>query len=270
MCGCGERAQPAKTLKEIIVASTVSRSFQFVIKTLRPTCRIILLSILLLTAVVTFLWQRDSSEAIEPVTILSEPFKIPATARDRFTMTLGANKKWVSRAEHAIFGERKSVRVSADILQLSGPALTNLTKTFTLPAPIFTTNGLKIWFLADAALKKIGEADSATSGVQVMTRPRIETADGIAGSMFMGQSMPTKAGGMAPVGFAMSCAATVRDDSTILLTQVAQSEFGDGIVQTNFAINARLNIPNGQGTFLMQPPTGSATNGWGVVIHPLR
>lgn len=207
---------------------------------------------------------------IDPVTILSEPLKLEPTARDRFTMTLGANKKWVSRAEHAIFGERKSVRVSADIMELSGPALTNLAETFKLPAPIYETNGLQVWFLPDAPLKKIGERDSPRRGIEVVTSPRIQTADGIIGSMFMGQSMPTKGGALMPVGFSMVCEATVRDDSTILLTQIVQSEFGDGIVQTNFAINARLNIPNGKGIFLMQQPTGSATNGWGVVIHPLR
>lgn len=185
-------------------------------------------------------------------------------------MTLGPNKKWVARAEHAIFGERKSVRVSADILEFSGPALTNLAETFKLPPPIYSTNGLKVWFLNGKTLKKIGERDSPRRGIEVVTSPRIQTADGITGSMFMGQSMPTKGGGMMPVGFSMVCAATVRDDSTFLLTQIVQSEFGNGAVQTNFAINARLNVPNGKGIFLMQQPTGSATNGWGVVIHPLR
>ncbi|HUS36654.1 MAG TPA: hypothetical protein VM680_14990 [Verrucomicrobiae bacterium] len=264
-----ERAHDAKTLKEIIVAIGHGRGFQFVIKTLRPSRRITLLCVLLLIAVVAFLQRKDSTEPIEPVTLLTEPFKIPATPRDRFSMTLGPQKKWVSRAEHAIFGERKAVLVSAEIMQLSGPALTNLEATLKLPAPTYATNGLKIWFLSAAPLKKIREGDLPARGIEIMTIPHIQTADGITASMFMGQSMPTK-DGMVPVGFGMKSAALVHDESIVLLTEIVQSEFGDGVVQTNFAINAQLNVPNGKGIFLVQQPKGAATNGWGVVIHPLR
>ena len=184
-------------------------------------------------------------------------------------MTLGPQKKWVSRAEHAIFGERKQVGVSADILQLSGPALTNLEATLKLPAPIYATNGLKVWFLPAGPLKEIGGKSAPGNGIEILTRPRVMTADGIAASMFMGQSVPTKAG-MTRVGFGMECAARVHDASTELLTEIVQSELRDTVVQTNLAVNARLNVPNGKGIFLVQQPTGAATNGWGVVIHPLR
>jgi hypothetical protein len=266
---CAQRALDGETLKEIIVAIGDRSGFEFMIKAKRPSRRITFFSILLVSALVFFLRQRDSIEPIEPVTLLSGSLKFAPTARDRFTMTLGPNKKWVSRAENAIFGERKPVRVSADIMEFSGPALTNLEETLKLPAPTYATNGLKIWFLDGAPLKKIGERDSPERGIEVVTSPHIQTAEGIISSMFMGQSMPTK-DGMIPVGFGIVCAATVRDDSIILRTQIAQSEFGDGIVQTNFAVNVRLNIPNGKGIFLTQQPTSSATNGWSVVIHPLR
>jgi hypothetical protein len=183
-------------------------------------------------------------------------------------MRLG-QKKWVYRVENAIFGERKSVRVSADIMELSGPSLTNFEATLKLPSPTYATNGLKVWFLSDAQLKEIGESNSPARGIDIKIHPAIQTADGIVASMFMGQSMPTKAG-MMPVGSSMQCSALVHDDSIVLLTEIVQSEFGDGVVQTNFAINARLNVPNGKGVFLVEQPKGGATNGWGVVIHPLR
>jgi hypothetical protein len=268
MRGWRERAEPAETLKEIIVAVRVNGGFQCAIKTLRPSRRIILLCVLLLTALIAF-FRRHSTAPVEPVTLLSAPFKIPVMPRDRFSLTLGPRKKWVSRAEHAIFGERKSLRVSADIIELSGPALTNLETMLKLPAPTFATNGLRIWFLGPAPLKEIGEKDSAVRGMKIMTRPRLIIADGMGGSMFMGQSMPTKAG-MTSVGFSMQAAGLVHDDSIVLLTEVVHSEPGDGIVNTNFAINAQLNLPNGKGVLLVQQPTGAATNGWGVVIHPLR
>jgi hypothetical protein len=207
---------------------------------------------------------------IEPVTILPGPFVIPVTARDRFAMTLGPKRRWVSRAEKALFGERKSVRISADIIQLSGPALTNLQSIVKLDAPAYDeTNGLKVWFLGRARLKEVGEKTSGAPGREVLTHPQMQTADGIGASMFMGRSMPVN-GRMAEVGFSMRCAATMHDDSTEILVGILQSELRDATVQTNLEINARLNAPSGKGILLVKLPTDGATNGWGVVIHPLQ
>lgn len=60
------------------------------------------------------------------------------------------------------------------------------------------------------------------------------------------------------------------DDSTELLAEIVQSELQETRVQTNLNINARLNVPDGKGALLVQLPDGHATNGWIVVIRPLR
>jgi hypothetical protein len=228
-----------------------------------------LLCILFLCAAVAFLQFKPNPGPGEPVILLEGPFKILPSARDRFSMTLGPRRKWVARAEQAIFGERRSVRISAEIMELSGPALTNLETSLRLPAPTYATNGVKIWFLGAASLMEIGRRDSPARGIEILTTPRIVTAEGMASSVFMGQSMPTKTG-MTPVGIGMMCSASVRDGYTTLLTELFQSEFIDGIVRTNFTIHARLNVPKGKGVFVMQQSNGAATNGWGMVIHPMR
>lgn len=181
-------------------------------------------------------------------------------------MILGPKKGWVASAEQKIFGGRKTIRISSDVLQLRGPALTNIEATLKLPAPVYTINGLKVWFLSVDTLKTIGRKSNPSSGIEPLMHPGIFTAEGIAGSMFAGQSMPTK-GGMTPVGFGMKCAAYIHDDYVELLAEIVQSEFRVGLVQTNLGINARLNVTKPNGVFMVQAQSTAATNGWGVIIH---
>ena len=238
------------------------------IKSLRPSRPLVLLCILLLCAFIAF-FQRDSSQAIPPVTILDE-YKIPVTTRDRFRKTLGPHRNWVNRAEQTFFGKRNSVPIAAQVLRLTPPILTNVEPALKLSTPTFTdTNGLKVWFLGEAPLKQISDNKPAKAGVEIVTRPRLQTAEGMGASMFMGQAVPTKTG-MTQVGFGIQCAALLHDDSTEMLLRVENSEFlQTAAIQTNLDINVRLNIRNGKGVLLIQQPK-TATNAWAVIIHPLR
>src|SRR4051812_21108764 len=255
----------------------------------RPTRARILrlggLAVLLGCALVVFLNRPRKEETLEPVTILSGPFMLPVAPRDRFAITFRRGGRWAARAEDAFFGKRKPVDVSADLIPLSAAACTNLESTLNPGAPTFSqTNGLKLWFLSGGELKEIAQKISPTPGMEMLTHPRLVMADGIGGSMFMGQSVRVN-GKFVEVGFSMRCAATFRDHSTELLTEIVQSEALAGRtvvvedlvpiwtivgVKTNLEVNARLDVPDGKGFLLVKWPGEKETNGWGVIVHPLR
>jgi len=225
---------------------------------------------LLVCALITFLRQRKTTETLEPVTILTSPFVLPAAPRDRFAMTFGQNRRWVARAEEAFFGKRKSVTISADIIEFSVPAFTNLESALNADASTFNqTNVLNAWFLTESQLKEIGQRISRTPGMVTLTHPRLQIADGMGGTVFMGQSVLMN-GKPEEIGFSMRCAATLHEDSTEMLTEIVQSELNSARVQTNLAINARLNVPNGKGILLVKWPGNNETNGWGIVVHSLQ
>jgi hypothetical protein len=104
------------------------------------------LVVLLACAFIAFLLQPKTDEGVERVTILSGPFGLPMSPRDRFAMTFGWNRPWVARAERAFFGKRKSVTISADIIQVSATAFTNLESALNPGMPPFKTNTLNMVF----------------------------------------------------------------------------------------------------------------------------
>ncbi len=227
------------------------------------------LTVLLACALISF-FRQPETETIEPVTILSKPFVLPVTPRDRFAATLGRNRPWVARAERAFFGERKPVKVSTDIVRLTGAAFTNIEAALNPETPTFNhTNALKVWFLNEKQLKEFGPKILQTPGTEMWTNPQLLMADGMGGSIFTGQSVPINRK-LTEVGFSMRCTTIVHKDATEMLTEIVQSELIDARVQTNLEINARLNVPKGNGILLVKWPSDKATNGWGFIIHPLQ
>src|SRR5436190_8606083 len=99
----------------------------------RPTrvrmIRLAGLTTFLACALFVFFTQPKTEEAVEPVTVLSGPFVLRMAPRDRFAITFRRGGRWAARAEEAFFGKRKPVAISAEIIQLSATAFTNLEST---------------------------------------------------------------------------------------------------------------------------------------------
>ena len=231
----------------------------------------VVLALLLGALMVLLLWARQSSsQATEPVTVLPTPFKVPVNRRDEFTHTLGPNRRWVQRAETLLFGRRRSFDVFAEVIQLPAAGVTNVE----FAQPVFAdTNGLKVWFADGVQLKTLSAKIEKFRGAEVLSRPRLSLGEDMAGSLFIGHSVQLKSG-MAQLGFELRCVITARADAIELLTGISHTEIGQSrgepTINTNIDLVARLNIPKGSGVLLIKTPTATATNGYGIVIHPLQ
>jgi hypothetical protein len=176
--------------------------------------------------------------------------------------------------EQTLLGKRAPVNVSAEVI--SSPALLS---SLALGPPSFSTNGLEIWLLEAKPLKALRERFKSVPGLEVLSRPRISTADGVGCTMFQGESI---AGG-AQVGVEFGCHVRTRPHSTDLMTSVTFSEMvtNAGVltgssahttIQTNLNVAVRVQIPEGSGLLLLH--NGSAVNEThnciGLFMDPLQ
>lgn len=167
---------------------------------------------------------------------------------------------WAWRVEQGVFGKRKPVNVSAEVVELGGvPSAAELPKVIGESPTFSVTNGPQVWLLTDQRLKTLRNKLEKTQEFRVVSRPRISTADGIACSLFTGSSMVLD-GKTNQVGSSFDCFTYVRRDSTDLIVRFANLEVvtngevatvqGRARVETNFDAAVRMQVPKGHG-FLM-------------------
>jgi len=218
--------------------------------------------------------------------ILRQPTKIPVSLRDRLGRWMPRTRgwAWAWAVEQAVFGKRKPVDFCAELVSLA-EASGATPASFSLgPPSLSDTNGLQVWLLRADQLKTLREHFKQTPGMCTLCRPRITTANGSEAQLFAGESLSV--GGVTQnVGVALGCWARLHSASSDLITCVRFSELvtNDAIasggsspasvvsVQTNLDVALRLQIPKGQGVFLLNaPPKNSAHKHICVLIDPLQ
>ena len=218
----------------------------------------------------------------EPFIVLGQPFQMPVTLRDWLDRWIPqtAGWAWAWRVEETVFGQRKPVTLNLEVVSLtssSRPALTGLALG---TASASLTNGLQVWLLGADQLKALRQHLKQTPGAETVSRPRMSTADGIEGGMFIGQPV-SFAGSSGQVGLALDCCAQLHRDYTDLMTRITLSEIATSeavasngsapliSVLTNLDIALRLQIPRGSGLFLFdRGARDSSRKGTGVIIDP--
>jgi hypothetical protein len=217
-----------------------------------------------------------------PFIVLRQPYHMPVPLRDRLTRWIPATPHWTWawRLEEAMFGKRKAVNLSAEVMSLadlSGPAISSLS----LGAASFAhTNGLQVWLLRADELKALREHLKPAPETDRPLRPRISTADGVECQLFQGQSV-SLSGPPSQVGLSLGCCARVHADYTDLMACITLSELvtNEAVVpggssplvsiQTNLDIALRLCIPKGSGFFLFdRSARDSGRKTIGVIIDP--
>jgi hypothetical protein len=229
---------------------------------------------------------RQPAETAPPVTILTEPFVIPVTARDRLRFTFSFSPladQWASRLEKTLFGARKSININGDFFSISGYRLTDFESILGLGKPTFAqSNGLHIWFLEQARFLTVSQRLSQVPEINFMMYPRVVAAEGTISSVFTGQSISLN-GSTNNVGLSIEYYAKGKEQVTELVTTISQSELVtkridavDGVeatnavrISTNMDVRAQLEIPRGSGVLLIQIPREEGKV-FGALIHPLR
>ena len=223
---------------------------------------------LLLLGVIFFLFKKFTSAPLgPPVQILSGPLIISPSARDKFSMTLGPNRPWVTRLEEKLFGQRPIINLNSEII--SFPAGTILTPEF--DSPIYEgTNGLKVWFLTPDQLKRVNESLSRITFPDLHAYPQLETSEGLKSSMFVGNKVPVD-GLMTDVGLAFEATVQTAQHTTALSMHVTLSELRHRrLVHTNLDMNIRLNLPHGLGALIVTPLNPTNTDNVALIVQPLR
>lgn len=242
--------------------------------------RLLLLLVLACVAVGVLVSLRSPRPA--PFIVLRQPFHMPLPLRDRFTRWIPATPHWAWawRAEEAVFGKRKPVNLSTEVVSLVDSSPSALSSLSLGPASFSHTNGLQVWLLRADQLKALREHLKQAPGTDPPLRPRISTADGMACQLFQGQSV-SLAGSTSQVGLSLGCCARIHPDYTDLMACITLSELitnqaaAPGTssplvsIQTNLDTALRLQIPKGSGFFLLdRSAQDSGRKTIGVIIDP--
>ena len=201
---------------------------------------------------------------------------------DRVWRKIPATKSWAWfwQARDWVFGQRKPVNLFLEICALESlraPAA-DLTPT----APAFANDaGLRVWLLTGAELKTARARLEQAPGTEILSRPRVSTADECAASMFVGNSVPvnSNAGGLTQVGLAVDFYPRVLPHSTDLITALTVSELvtnssapnlppAPAFVRTNLDVAVRLQIPKGRGVLLIDASGGFDGKPIAVILDP--
>jgi hypothetical protein len=162
------------------------------------------------------------------------------------------------RIKNRVSGHAQSVLVSAEIVGLPSPL--QLTRLALGPAMLSDTNGVGVWLLQDSDLKRLATSIKSLPAATLISCPRIQTASGIVGSMWTGE---TPSPGQ-NVGVGMDCVVRTHWPSVDLkvafsFTEVETNDQQDTwpasstiSVRTILAIAARLQFTDRNGALLLK------------------
>ncbi len=136
------------------------------------------------------------------------------------------------------------------------------------------SNGVRAWTLSPAELGRFLQRLKTTPGVSLLSRPRLQTLNGVTGQMFIGSTgyvVQTNT----PVEVMMDLIPQVSSGSVRLTLRVTSTETVNlpsgypAAVRTNLAVACRVWLPNAGGLVLNggNARAGSGTNHW-LIISP--
>ena len=216
-----------------------------------------------------------------PFLVLRQPYHMPLPLRDRLTRWIPATPHWAWawRLQEAVFGKRKPVNLSAEIVSLADSSRPTPSSLALGPASFSHTNGLQVWLLSLDQLKALREHLKQSPGMERLSHPRISTGDGSECGLFVGQSFPL-IGLTNQVGLSLDCCARVHADYTDLMACITYSELATNeavvpggaslvSIHTNLDTALRLRIPKGNGIFLFdRNARDSGRKTIGVILDP--
>jgi hypothetical protein len=157
-----------------------------------------------------------------------------------------------------------------------------------IPSTLFSTNvfmetnGIRIVLLPKTELQWISHRLEADLAGEILARPRIVTADGVRGGMFVGSSVLVQ-GISRNVGLDLSVYTLLRKSVTELSFTLVSADAvanspsnskGDQSdpvsIRTNLAVVARIQLPAGMGVLLMSKPNSSVGQRETTVILELE
>jgi hypothetical protein len=217
-----------------------------------------------------------------PILVLAGPYHPPARRAAWPSRWIPAKPSWgwLWRLKEWVFGRRKPIDLGVAIYEFKA-APESVLAGLALGEPELThTNGLRIWRLGDAKLDALRRRLRDSPDSRLLGSPRCSTAERIQCSLFLGESFPVN-GAMQRVGLMIDFYPRVRRDATDLTSGIVLSEAvanlpgttaeapssGNISILTNLAVATRIQIPKGQGVFLLKArPDAAGPRRIGVII----
>lgn len=217
-----------------------------------------------------------------PILVLPQPYHPPArrAAWPSRWIPVKPSWGWLWRLKEWVLGRPKPIDLVVAIYEFKA-APESVLAGLALGEPELThTNGLRIWRLGDAELNALRRRLQDFPDSRLLGSPRCSTADRIECSLFQGESFPLS-GAMQRVGLMIDFYPRVRRDATELTTAIVLSEAvtnlpgttaqapssGKISILTNLAVATRIQIPKGQGVFLLEArPDAAGPRRIGVII----
>jgi hypothetical protein len=218
------------------------------------------------------------------VTLLVPPYRFPVPIRERLGRWIPRSPRWagVWRVEEIVFGRRKTVVISMQVMSFAEAPSTVLSDLALGPPAFSATNGLQVWLPDGPAMKALRQRLDQTRGLALLARPTILAADGSECFVSTGQTVPIN--GSTSVGLSLRCLALLHPRLTDLTASILHSELANNTaavaasnafplvsIQTNLDTGLRLRIPKGRGILLLDRGSADSRHKHiGVLIDPLQ
>ena len=224
--------------------------------------RVLILLLAILLPVVLFVALRSSPPG---VMVMPVPYEISKPKTPWLQGLSGPIGPWWWRFKSRVLGPPRVITLDAAVIECKDPALSLLTKQAVGEAEFADTNGLRVWRLGTNEVKALRRQLERTPGNAQLFRPRVTTASGVQARLFTGNTIPVD-GIPHSVGLVADFLPRVRRDSTDLTTVITltsawtnqpiatstTTQTNTVSLRTNFAVAARIQIPNGRGVFLLK------------------
>jgi hypothetical protein len=215
-----------------------------------------------------------------PVLLLRGPSHVPPPRLSLFNRLVPMRPSWfwLHRLKQAVLGRPRAVNFTATFLAVSANQLPAQLLTALGPPQFRATNGVQAWLLPNSKLDQVRLESLKLPAAEVVSSARISTADEIQASLFSGQSLVLN-GHKNSVGISLDCFPLVRRQVTDLTLAVRFSEpvtnsapLADGLtssevlVRTNLDVSGRMQLPRGQGLFLLDAVPAAGNKRFGVIL----
>ena len=245
---------------------------------LKVVCILLVLAFAVVSFVVIF------RPAQPTVVLMPLPDGFPARKPSLLARMTWVVPLWAWRLRDSIRVPLQVITLDAAIFDIEGPSDSTLSSLSLGKSEFADPSGFQVWIFPGSDVIPLRRRLEDTPGYRLITRPRVTTAHGIQSQMSV-VSTVSIGGSASNVGLIVDFLPRVRrhaTDLTMIMTgteavtnrYAAPAGFPQTntvLIQTNFAVAARIQIPNGKGVFLLQPnPIGANGKATGFLISATR
>lgn len=211
------------------------------------------------------IWWLTPKSALPPeATILPLDYSIRSQELplpDRWIpMTWG----WLWRLRYALPGKPATIQIEGKFVRLASSSDPQMADALRGHAPLAASNGVCAWILPDGELRELRRRLEQLEGYEDINSPRITSGHGVQANLSHTTTV-TIEGAQMPVGVFLNCLTCARGKTTDLTaaithseavtnasTSVAETVLGNSFrLHTNLTLTAKLQIPPGNGAFLL-------------------